>query len=192
MFDVLRNHIEKKVSLTDDEFAQASALFTIRKLKKKQFLLQQGDVCRYESFVVTGCLKSYHTDDQGVDHVLRFSVEYHWAGDLDSFINKTPSSFNIEAMEPVTLLVIDEPSLDQLYQCVPKLETFFRLLNQNALIATSQRVIKNLSIPASERYHLFLQANPHLVQRIPLKDIASYLGITPVFLSKLRREKPGF
>ncbi|GAB3921559.1 Crp/Fnr family transcriptional regulator [Larkinella terrae] len=192
MFSTLRHHIEKKIPLTDDEFTLASAHFTVRRLKKRQFLLQQGDVCRYESFVVSGCLKSYHTDDQGVDHILRFSVEDHWAGDLDSFINSTPSSFNIEALEPVTLLVIDKPSLDQLYQRVPKLETFFRLLNQNALIATSQRVIKNLSVPASERYQLFLKANPQLVQRIPLKDIASYLGITPVFLSKLRREKPGF
>lgn len=192
MFETLRAHIEKKIALTDDEFAQASSYFTVRKLKKKQFLLQQGDSCRYESFVVSGCLKAYHTDDQGVDHVLRFSVEDHWAGDLDSFINHTPSSFNIEAIETVTLLVIDKPSLDQLYQHVPKLETFFRLLNQNALIATSQRVIKNLSIPAKERYEQFLATYPHLVQRIPLKDIASYLGITPVFLSKLRRDKPGF
>jgi CRP-like cAMP-binding protein len=188
MFDVLRNHIEKKTPLTDDEFALATSFFMVRKLKKRQFLLQQGDVCRFESFVVSGCLKSYHTDDQGNDHILRFSVEDHWAGDLDSFLNSTPSSFNIEAIEPVTLLVIDKPALDQLYERVPKLETFFRLLNQNALIATSQRVINNLSIPAKERYQQFLTHYPHLVQRIPLKDIASYLGITPVFLSKLRRE----
>jgi CRP-like cAMP-binding protein len=101
MFDVLRNHIEKKTPLTDDEFAQTTSFFTVRKLKKRQFLLQQGDVCRYESFVVSGCLKSYHTDDQGNDHILRFSVEDHWAGDLDSFLHTTPSSFNIEAIEPV-------------------------------------------------------------------------------------------
>ncbi|GAB3334920.1 Crp/Fnr family transcriptional regulator [Larkinella ripae] len=191
MFDVLRAHIERKTPLTDEEFALVTTHFTLRKLKKKQFLLQQGDVCRYESFVVSGCLKSYHTDDQGVDHILRFSVEDWWAGDLDSFLHHTPSSFNIEAIEPVTLLVIDQPALDQLYQHVPKLETFFRLLNQNALIATSQRVINTLSIPAKERYEQFLTAYPQLAPRIPLKDIAAYLGITPVFLSKLRREQAG-
>ncbi|GAB3273826.1 Crp/Fnr family transcriptional regulator [Larkinella harenae] len=192
MFDALQAHIEKKIALTDDEFAHVKTLFTPRTLKKKQYLLQQGDVCRYESFVVKGCLKSYHTDDQGADHILRFSVEDWWAGDLDSFINQTPSSFNIQAVEPVTLLVIDKPSLDQLYQVVPKIETFFRLLNQNALIATSRRVITTFSIPAKERYEQFLTIYPHLAQRIPLKDIAAYLGITPVFLSKLRRERSEF
>jgi CRP-like cAMP-binding protein len=189
LVDRLRAEIEKKVTLTDEEFAQTIPFFTIKKLKRRQFLLQQGDVCRYESFVAEGCLKTYHTDEQGLDHMLRFSVEGHWSGDLASFLHQQPSSLSIEALEPTTVLVIDKPTLTQLYEQVPKLETFFRLLNENALIATSQRVINNLSLPARERYQRFMQTHPHLVQRIPLKDIAAYLGITPVFLSRLRREE---
>lgn len=189
MFDRLRQHIERKVSLTDNEFAPVAELFTVKKLAKKQLLHRQGAVCRYESFVVSGCLKSYHTDEQGYSHVLRFSVEDWWAGDLESFVHQTPSAFSIEAVEPVTLLVIDKPNLQLLYERAPKLETFFRILNENALIATSQRVIKNLSLPAKERYRLFRAAYPQLEQRVPLKDIASYLGITPVFLSKLRNDR---
>ncbi|MFC5408481.1 Crp/Fnr family transcriptional regulator [Larkinella bovis] len=188
MFEPLRDHIARIVPLTDEEFAQTVGFFAVRQLKKRQFLHQQGDVCRYESFVLKGCLKSYHTDEKGFDHVLRFSVEGWWAGDLASFLHLTPSTFSIEAIEPVTVLVIDKPTLQQLYEHVPKMETFFRILNENALIATSQRVINTLSIPARERYERFLASYPHLVHRIPLKDIASYLGITPVFLSKLRRE----
>ncbi|MFD1139702.1 Crp/Fnr family transcriptional regulator [Larkinella insperata] len=188
-FHALRRHIERKIPLTDGEFAHVTALFAVKELAKKQFLHRQGEVCRYESFVVSGCLKSYHTDEGGDTHILRFSVEDWWAGDLDSFLHQTPSSFSIEAVEPVTLLVIDKPGLALLYERAPKLESFFRILNENALIATSQRVIKNLSLPAGERYRLFRAAYPQLEQRVPLKDIASYLGITPVFLSRLRNER---
>ncbi|MGA0558607.1 Crp/Fnr family transcriptional regulator [Larkinella sp. VNQ87] len=191
MTDLLRAHIQTKIRLSDEEFALTERLFTRKELKRRQFLHRQGEVCRYESFVGNGCLKSYHTDDQGVEHVLRFSVEGWWAGDLDSFRNQTPSAFGIQALEPTTLLVIDQPTLQDLYRQVPKMETFFRLLNENALIATSQRMIKNLSIPAKNRYELFLSTYPHLARRLPLKDIASYLGITPVFLSRLRRQRTG-
>lgn len=188
MNQLLRDHIETKIVLNDEEYALVSSFFTERRLKKKQFLLQQGDVCFCESFVAKGCLKSYHTDAQGMDHILRFSVEGWWAGDLDSFTNGNPSSFNIEAMEPVTVLVITKPALDRLYEQVPKMETFFRILNENALISTSKRVIGNLSLPAKERYQIFLNKYPNISQRVPLKDIASFLGITPVFLSMIRRE----
>ncbi|WP_128546358.1 Crp/Fnr family transcriptional regulator [Larkinella soli] len=192
MQDALRSHIERKIPLTDEEFAATMPFFHVRKLKRRQFLLQQGEVCRYESFVVGGCLKSYHTDERGDDHILRFSVEDWWAGDLDSFLHHTPSTISIEALEPVTLLVIDQPGLEQLYREVPKMETFFRMLNENALIATSRRVIADLSLPARERYERFLTTYPQIAQRIPLKDIAAFLGITPVFLSRLRREQAGF
>ncbi|CCH53078.1 putative transcriptional regulator, Crp/Fnr family [Fibrisoma limi BUZ 3] len=188
VFAALRQHVDKVIPLTDEESARASALFTVKKLRKKQFLVQQGDVCKYESFVVSGCLKSYYTDEQGHDHILRFSVEDWWASDLKSLQTNTPASFSIEAIEPATLLVIDKVGLEKLYVEVPKFEKFFRILNENALTATAQRVINNLSLPAKERYQLFLQAYPRIAQRIPLKDIASYLGITPVFLSQLRKD----
>ncbi|GAB4016216.1 Crp/Fnr family transcriptional regulator [Spirosoma koreense] len=191
MFEAFRRHIETKIELSDDEFARLSSHFSPRRLTRKEALLQQGDVCRYESFVVSGCLKTYHTDENAVDHILRFSIENWWAGDLGSFLHNTPSALTIEALEPTTLLVIDKPSLEKLYQQLPNVQTFFKVLNENALIATSQRLMHNLSLPASERYALFLNAYPQIARRIPLKDLAAYLGITPVFLSKLRRKPTG-
>ncbi|GAB3961969.1 Crp/Fnr family transcriptional regulator [Spirosoma harenae] len=189
MFELLRQSIDKRISLTDEEFAIVESFFSIHKLRRKAYLLSQGETCRYESFVVSGCLKSFHTDPQGVEHILRFSVEDHWAGDLDSFVHQTPSSFSIQAIESTTLLVIDKTALNLLYQRVPKLETFFRLLNEKALMATSQRVIQSVSQSAQERYNQFKQKEPALLQRVPLKDIAAYLGMTPVFLSRLRRKE---
>ena len=191
VYPALRHHVEKIIPLTDDESDFASTLFAERQLKKKQFLVQQGDVCKYESFVVSGCLKSYYTDDQGHDHILRFSVEDWWASDIKSLLNNVPSSFSIQATEPTTLLIIDKAGLDELYTGAPKFETFFRKLNENALVATADRVINNLSLPAKDRYEMFLNAYPRIAQRIPLKDIASYLGITPEFLSQLRKESMG-
>jgi CRP-like cAMP-binding protein len=187
-YALFRRHLERIIPLTDDEFACISSLFTVKNLKKRQFLLQQGDMCKYESYVVSGCLKSYHTDREGQDHILQFSIEDWWAGDLKSFLRKELSSFSIEAIEPVVLLTIDKQRLDRLYAEIPKFEKFFRVLSENALIATSQRIINNLSLSAKERYDLFLTTYPRIAARIPLKDIASYLGITPVFLSQLRRE----
>jgi CRP-like cAMP-binding protein len=189
VFDLLRAHIQRRITLTDMDFAVVESLFTVRKLPKKQFVLKQGEVCRYESFVVSGCLKSFHTDQQGTEHILRFSVEDGWAGDLESFVQETSSSFSIQAVEPTTLLQIDKSGLRQLYQRAPNLETFFRLLNEKALGATAQRVIQTVSLSAEKRYHQFVVAHPGLVQRVPLKDIAAYLGITPVFLSRLRRRE---
>ncbi|GAB3985919.1 Crp/Fnr family transcriptional regulator [Spirosoma daeguense] len=189
MFELLRKHIEKRIAITDEEFAVAESLFRPQKLRKKQFLLNQGAVCLYESFVVSGCLKSFYTDKQGTEHVLRFSVEDGWAGDIDSFAHATPASFSIQAIETTTLLTINKPALAQLYQQAPHLETFFRILNEKALVATSQRVIDTLSTSAQERYEHFLSTYPHLVQRVSLKDIASYLGVTPIFLSRLRQKR---
>lgn len=188
MVDILRSHFNRHITLTVDEFRLAAAYFHLRRLKKRQYLLQQGDVCRYESYVIQGCLKSYYTDWEGHDHVLQISTEDWWAVDLKSFVLGTPAAFNIEAIEPTTVLQIDQFSLEELYRQVPQFERFFRILNQNSLIAVSQRLIDNHSLPARERYQLFLQTYPHLIQRAPLKDIASYLGITPVFLSQLRKE----
>lgn len=182
-------HIGKYITLTSDEQQLLLSSVKIKRLQRRQFLVQEGSFCKYESFVVKGCLRTYYTDPKGVDHTLSFAVEDWWAADLESFLHGTPAKWNIEALEPTVLLCIEKQDLDRLYQQIPAFERFFRLLHQQAFIAQTNRILWSISLPGAARYAAFLATYPAIAQRIAQKYIASYLGITPVFLSQLR--KPG-
>jgi CRP-like cAMP-binding protein len=179
-------HIARYVSLTAAEQELFTSLIDIRRLLRKQFLLQAGDVCRYESYVLEGCLRSFFVDDKGVEHTLHFALEGWWITDLESFLHHTAAQVNIEALTAVTVLQLDKPSLERLYTEVPAFERFFRILHQNAYLAQNRRILNNISLSGEARYLDLLQRYPELVQRVPQKYIASYLGITPVFLSQIR------
>lgn len=182
-------HVQKRVGLTPEEQRQFTSLLRLRKLLRRQFLVQAGEVCQYESFVVKGCLRSFYQDAKGNEHTLHFAIEDWWISDFGSFLTGTPAKRHIEALEPCILLQIDKSSLEQLYQQVPAFERFFRLLHQNACLAQDQRILDGISLTGAERYEAFLKKYPQLVQRIPQKYLASYLGITPVFLSQIRGRK---
>jgi CRP-like cAMP-binding protein len=158
-----------------------------RKLRKRQYLLQEGDVCIYQAFVEKGMLRSYTIDEKGAEHILQFAPEGWWAADLSSYITGEPSRFTIEALEDSELLLLSKPSWDHLMQAIPKFEHYFRIIIQNHLIATQKRLMQSLSETAEEKYLKFTKTYPECVQRVPQHMIASYLGITRETLSRLRK-----
>jgi CRP-like cAMP-binding protein len=179
-------HVARYVVLSAAEQELFTSLLTIKRLLRKQFLLQAGDICKHESYVLDGCLRSFYVDDDGDEHTLHFALDDWWITDLESFLHQTPALVNIEALTPVTVLQLDKPSLERLYTEVPAFERFFRILHQNAYLAQNRRILNNISMTGEARYIDLLQRHPKLVQSVPQKHIASYLGITPVFLSQIR------
>jgi len=188
MFDLLYKKINEKITLTEEEFNLCKPLFSQRKLRKRQFILQEGDVCKYNIFVGKGLLRSYTIDEKGNEHILQFALEGWWTADLYSFFTGEPSLFNIEALEDSELLLITHPSWESLLEKVPAFERYFRILIQNSLIATQRRLIGSLSETAEQKYLKFVKAYPESIQRVPQHMIASYLGITRETLSRLRRD----
>lgn len=186
--DLILQNISKHIQLDKTETDFFVSLLQFKSLKKKEFLLRQGEVCKTENFIVQGCMRTYSVDENGFEHIVMFGVEDWWVGDLYSFLTATPSQFSIDALENTQVLQISKPNLDILYERVPKFERFFRLIIQNAFIAQQNRIKQNLAYTAEQRYLEFIKKYPHFEQRIPQKQVAAYLGITPVFLSMLRRK----
>ncbi len=184
----LIEHIRQQIQLEQAEIEIINQYFTFKALKKKEFILQANQVCKTESFIVKGCLRTYSIDENGFERTLIFSIENWWTGDLLSFLTQRPSSYNIMALEDSEILQIKKSDLEKLYLEVPKMERYFRLLIQNAYVNQLERIHQNFSQTAEQRYLLFLQKYPQIAQRISQKHIASYLGITPVFLSMLRNK----
>lgn len=189
MYEPILTHISKFIQLNESEEKFFISLLRHRKLRKRQFLLQEGDISRQEAFILKGCLRTYEVNENGNEHVLSFAIENWWVGDLYSFIENVPSRYNIDALEPTELLWLDLPSQELLYKEVPKFERYFRLLIQNAFVATQRRVISSISKTAEERYVEFLEKYPTLELRVPQHQIASYLGITPESLSRIRKQR---
>jgi len=188
MHTLLIKHITSVVSLSSQEITLVISHFKHKILNKKQYLLEQGSVSRYEYFVIKGCLKTVNSNAAGEESILFFSTENWWVGDLYSFWTGNPSNYSIIALEDCELLYIDNDSLEKLYVMVPKMERYFRILLKNAYIASQSRIVSNLGQTAEERYSEFTTRYPDLEQRIPQYMVASYLGITPEFLSKIRRK----
>lgn len=184
---LLIGHIRKYVPLPAEEAEKLLPYFRQRRLAKRDLLIKPGEVCRYESFVIKGCLRSFLMDEQEHEHVLQLAVEEAWISDLYSFLHEGPAQLYIEALEPVVLLQIDRPNLEALYGSVPVMERYFRLLHQNAFLQLSQRIVNNLSLPARDRYVRLMQQSAAVAGRVPQKHLASYLGMTPVSLSLIRK-----
>lgn len=188
MFDLLHKKVSEIIDITEEEFNICRTLFTPRKLRKRQYLLQEGDVGKYQAFVEKGILRSYTIDDKGAEHILQFASEGWWIADLYSFFTDEPSQYNIDAVEDAEVLLINKTSWNMLLQNVPRFEHYFRILLQNHLIATQRRLMQSLSQSAEEKYIKFTETYPACVQRIPQHMIASYLGITRETLSRLRKQ----
>ena len=187
---ILRN-VAKHIQLDQSETDFFLSLLQYRKIKKKEFLLKQGEICKNENFILSGCLRVYTVDESGTEHIVMFGIEDWWVGDLYSFLTGTPAQFYIDAIEDTEVLQISRNDLDTLYERVPKFERFFRIIIQNAFIAQQNRINQNLSFTAEQRYLEFMKKYPDFEQRIPQKQVAAYLGMTPVFLSMLRRKLAG-
>lgn len=184
----LFDYINKFITLTPEEELLLASKIKVKKFLKNQLVVQNGEVCRFENFVLSGALKTFFIDEEGHEHIIALSIENWWVADMDSFVNREPAELNVQCIEPSTLAQISYEDLQYLYITIPKLERFFRLIIQNGFIAAQKRIITNHSLPAKERYLAFVQKYPAMEQRFPQYMIASYLGITKEFLSKIRQQ----
>lgn len=184
----LLKYINRYIDLSEQEISILSEHVKIRDYLKGQFIVQQGDVCKYETYVISGCAKTFFIDQEGNEHVVMFAIENWWTADLGSFLTQQPADYNVQCLEKTKVAQFSLESLELLYAQIPKLERFFRIIIQNAFVASQKRVVRNLSLPAKERYLIFRKQYPDIEQRVPQYLIASYLGITKQFLSKIRAE----
>lgn len=188
MFELILKNLSRHITLTPEEAGHFTSILKSRTLRRKQYLLQAGDICRHECFVNKGCLRTYHLDDKGQEHIVQFAFEDWWTGDMHSFITGKPSLYHIDALEDCELLLIEKHQWEKMFSDIPKLERFYRLLLQNAFVSMQRRIAENMSLTAEERYANFLQQYARFEQRLPQRQIASYLGITPESLSRIRKK----
>ncbi|MFN7116633.1 MAG: Crp/Fnr family transcriptional regulator [Saprospiraceae bacterium] len=185
------HNISRFIELNEAEKHYFFSILKPRTYRRRQYLLQAGDVCKYETYIIQGCVRVYYVDDNGFEHNIMFGIEDWWISDFHSLLTQTPAQLNIEALEATEVYHIDKNSMDALFMEVPKFERYFRIMLQNAFISHQQRILQTISLPAEERYRLFVEKYPQFEQRIPQKQIAQYLGITPEFLSKIRAKAAG-
>lgn len=188
MFEVLFQKFDEKIQLSAEEKELAKTFFLPKKLRKRQYLLQEGDAAKYVAFVEKGMLRSYTVDDKGVEHIIQFAFEGWWISDQYSFLTGEPSQYNIDALEDCELLLLSRSAEEQLMEQVPKMERYFRILLQNSMIAMQRRIVGSLSQPAEKRYTDLVQTCPTIPRRVPQHMMASFLGITPETLSRIRKQ----
>ena len=189
MQTLILQNIAKHISLTKEQENYFLSLLKNKKVRKKLFLSQEGDISKGSFFVTEGILRSYTVDKNGFEHVLQFAPPGWWIADMYSLITQQPGSLSIDAVEDSDVLLLPKQELDKLYNEIPAFERFFRILAENALVTFQQRLIDNLSLTAKERYANFCKRYPLLIERLPQKQVASYIGVTPEFLSKMLKSK---
>lgn len=186
--DPIVNYFSNILPLDNDEIETVRSVFKERKVKRKQFILQAGDVCKTNFFVVEGCFRMYFIDEKGKEHNIQFAIENWWIGDIGSFHSEEPSRLYIEAIENSTILQIQKQDQLNLFVDHLKFNRIFRVFTENALVSYQRRVLQNISSTAEERYLDFTKRYPHFFNRISNVQIASFLGVTPEFLSTIRKK----
>ncbi|MCX2474451.1 Crp/Fnr family transcriptional regulator [Pedobacter sp. MC2016-05] len=189
-FEILFSHIDRKISLSPEEKHMVFEHFIPKQLAKKQYLLSEGEVCRNMAFVCSGLLKTFNVDEKGIERVSIFGWEGWWLSDFSSFLTGIKSVSFIDALEDAELLLISKENYEALTLQVPKMDRFFRILYQNSIVTKERRLRNSITYSASERYSEFIETNPEVSNRIPQHLIASYLGIAPETLSRIKRKIP--
>jgi CRP-like cAMP-binding protein len=188
MFEELRKHILGRVDMPEEDFNLTTTLVIPKKLRKRQYLLQEGDICKWLAFISKGCLRHFAVDGSGAEHIERFGIEGWWMVDLGSFQSHQPSTDNIDALEDSELFLIGNDSLIKLSRMVPTWNQYYTIVLEEEFKAAQARISDFMSASPKERYLHFVETYPDLFRRIPLHHIASYLGITPQSLSRIRKE----
>jgi CRP-like cAMP-binding protein len=183
----LIEYFNQILPLNEEEGSVVGTVFKERRIKRRQFVLQEGEVSKLNSFIVEGCLKMYMVDENAKEHNLQFAIENWWIGDIGSFHTEKPSKLYIEAIENSVILQINKKDQLKLFVEYPKFNRIFRVITEKALVSTQRRVLQNISSTAEERYLDFMKRYPHFFNRISNVQIASYLGVTPEFLSTIRK-----
>ncbi len=182
-------YFNKWSDLAEEDEAIILSAFEPVTIKKKKELLVSGQICNYLFFITKGCMRSFYIDSKGVEHIYQIRMDNNWISDLESFFSHNPSKYNIEALEDSHLLRISHERLEQLLLEIPRLERYFRILFQKAYINALNRLNATMWESAMDRYNDMLKEHPEIFQRVPLVYIASYLGITPESLSRIRKQK---
>lgn len=185
--NLLIESLEKHIPLSENDKKLIVSYLRERKVKRGQFLVHEGAVSRCTNFVNQGSVRTYFVDMNGQEHIVQFAIEGWWISDLNSFIMQTPATFNVQAIEDCVILELSFESLEMLYEKIPKMERYFRVVTQRAFVAFQQRIVQNISMTAEDRYLAFQQKYPKIELRIPQKLVASYLGISAEFLSKIKK-----
>lgn len=186
--DLLLKNIDEKGQLSKMEQEEFCKHFYPKSIQKKEFLLEQGEICMFEGFVLEGCFRIFTLDKKGNENTLYFAAKDWWLMDIDSFTNQTPSNLNIQALEDSKVLLIKKSDKLKLYDSLPSVEKLFRIMSQKALVAWQRRLIRNHCLTAKERYQYFVSTYPDIASKLTDKQIASYLGITHEFLSKIKKQ----
>jgi len=184
--NLIIDSITRHIQLSADEQQHFMSLLQPKSFKRKQFILEQGEICKYSTFVIKGCLRGFTIDQNGDEHVLNFAPVGWWIADMYSLLTQKPGILNIEAMEDTDTVLLSKTNQEKLYHKIPQFERFFRIITENSLVSYQQRLIDNLSLTAIERYHNFCKRYPTLIYSLPKKQIASYIGVTPEFFSRMQ------
>ena len=184
----LIHNIKDKVILNENETAILASKLKQRTYLKGQYIVQEGDTYKYQTFIISGKVKTFYLDKDGNEHIVAFGVENWWVGDICSFTTQTPAEFNTQCLEKTTVVQISYNDMEELYRTIPKLERYFRIIIQKAYGNVTKRIVRNHSMSAKERYLLFTESYPEIAQGVPQYMIASYLGVTKEFLSRMRKQ----
>jgi len=188
-YEALIANIQRFITLTDDERRYLSSILRTTTVRKKQYIVQPEFVCRYRSYVFSGSLRSYFVDHNGQEHTISLVIEDWWISDFYSYLYQTPATLFVEALEESTLLQLEYHAEEQLLERYPKFEKYFRILASRSVATLQKRMLSNLSLTAEQRYDEFLTKYPAIAARVPQYALASFLGITTEFLSKIRSDK---
>jgi CRP-like cAMP-binding protein len=184
---LLFESLQKHVSLSDSEREELVALMHERKVKKGQFLVHENGISRSTFFVTKGSVITYFLDMEGKQHIVQFAIEGWWISDLNSFLSQEPATFNVQALEDSEVLELPAEKVEMMYERVPKMERYFRIITQRAFVSFQHRIVQNISMAAEDRYLAFQKKYPKIESRIAQKLVASYLGISAEFLSKIKK-----
>jgi CRP-like cAMP-binding protein len=188
MFDILYQHITNKVKLTPSEWEYIKTQCIPKKIRKRQYLIQVGDKAEFFTFVSKGCLRSYTVDENGEEHIVQFAIEGWWIGDLSAFLTNEKASYNVDALEDTEVLIMEREAQERIIDQVPMYERYLRLLLQSNYVAMHRRLVSAISTTAEEKYLRMQHQYPDIMQRVPQHMIASYLGLKPETLSRIRKK----